>query len=143
MPRKTWEEKYAARTEPEIVVLPKPFGGGKAGDRMVISSPAAVEAELRRIPPGTVIDLSEFRRRLARSHQADLCCPTSTSIFLRIVAEVVLEKMSEGADDDTVAPFWRAVNPESPLAGRLSCGLNGSRRSESRNGKRSPSQDRL
>ncbi|MFM1807658.1 MAG: hypothetical protein RLZZ242_383, partial [Bacteroidota bacterium] len=47
-------------------------------------------------------------------------CPMTTSIFLRIVAEYNLEKMAR--NESEVAPFWRAIDPKSDLAKKLSCG---------------------
>jgi len=120
--RKSWQEKYATTKESKVVVLPAPFAGAPAGAKMVVSNPAEVEAELRRIPRGGTVNLAEFRKRLASNHGADVACPTSSSIFVRIVAEVALEQLQAGTPIDQIAPFWRVVEPNSPMAGKISCG---------------------
>jgi len=68
--------------------------------------------------------MAEFRDRLAKGAGADFTCPLSSGIFLRIVAEDALESMHEGAAIDEITPFWRAIEPESALAGKLSCGAD-------------------
>lgn len=119
---KTWRQKFENGRVPEVEVLEKPFGGMIPGDRMLISTPGEVDAELRTIPPGKTLSIPEFRNRLAKKHGAVGCCPLTTSIFLRIVAEVALEEMAEGKT--AVAPFWRVVDAKSPVAKKLSCGAD-------------------
>lgn len=115
MAKKTWQEKFNTRCEPELEVLQKDFGGMKAGQTMLISTPAEVEATIRAIPRGQQLSMVELRQKLADPHHADGCCPMTASIFTRIVAELSLE---QGTD----VPFWRVVDPKSPLAQKLSCG---------------------
>ena len=64
----------------------------------------------------------KIRGDLAVRNQADYTCPVSTGIFLRIVAESAYEELMEGAPTEAVAPFWRAIDPKSPLAAKLTCG---------------------
>lgn len=120
--RKTWQEKYATTKEPKVFELEAPFGGAPAGAKMLVSCPAEVEVELRKIPKGAIVTLADFRNRLAARHGAQVACPTSSSIFVRIVAEVALEQLQAGKGIDEVAPFWRVVDPGSPMATKLSCG---------------------
>lgn len=118
MPR-SWEEKYLGAKPPHVTVLSKPFAGLKPGQRLFIASPALLENRLRAIPAGRTLDLPVFRAAMATENGADATCPTSTAIFLRIVAERALARLAVGEDP---APFWRLIAPESPLARRLSCG---------------------
>lgn len=118
--RKTWQEKFDNGKEPHIEVLPKPFAGAPAGSKMLISTPAQVAREIGAIPYGQTVPLRDFRALLARAAGADVACPTSTSIFVRIAAEVACEALSQGRQD--VTPFWRVVDPNSELASKLSCG---------------------
>jgi len=118
--RKTWREKYVTVAEPTVQVLEKSGMGMKAGDRMLISTPAEIEAEIRRIPEGETLTPAELREELAASHGADVTCPLTTGIFLRIVSECALEELGDGNAD--IAPFWRVVDPTSDLAKKLSCG---------------------
>jgi len=114
---KSWEQKYHDAKPPHVTVLAKPFAGVGAGERLFIASPALLDARIRAIPPGRTQDPVALRAELAQENGAVATCPTSTAIFLRIVAERALERME---DDPT--PFWRVIAPDSPLARKLSCG---------------------
>lgn len=63
-----------------------------------------------------------LRHALAQAQAADATCPVSTAIFLRVVAEAARDEMQAGARAAEVAPFWRVIEPESPLAKKLRCG---------------------
>lgn len=119
---KTWREKYATRTEPEVQILSVPFAGMKPGQKMLISTPAEIEAYVRSVRPGETVEVQAMRAELAHRHQAEVTCPTTTSIFLRIVSEIALEDLAEGKATEAVTPFWRVVDPKSPLAKKLTCG---------------------
>ena len=114
---KSWDEKYRSAKPPHVTVLQKPFAGIGAGESLFIASPPLLDARIRAIPPGRTHDPVALRAELARENGAVATCPTSTAIFLRIVAERALERL---ADDPT--PFWRVIAPDSPLARKLSCG---------------------
>ena len=120
MARKGWEQKYTGARPPHVVVLEKPYGGLPAGKRLFVAAPLLIEDRVRAVPRGATLTVAALREALAREHGADATCPTSTAIFLRIVAERALERMALGDPDP--APFWRVVDPDSPLAGKLSCG---------------------
>ncbi len=113
---KSWDQKYHGAKPPHVAVLDKPYAGLRPGQRLFIASPALLDASIRAIPSGQAMEVAALRMSLAREHGADATCPTSTAIFLRIVAERALE-----ARDDP-APFWRVIAPDSPLARKLSCG---------------------
>ena len=120
MARKSWDQKYHGAKPAHVVVLEKPYAGLAAGRRLFIAAPALVEARLRGVPRGTTLTVPALRDALAREHGAHATCPTSTAIFLRIVAERALERMATGDPDP--APFWRVIDPDSPLAAKLTCG---------------------
>ena len=65
-----------------------------------------------------------MRDDLAKDYQADKTCPVTTGIFLRIVSEASYEEYSNGIDLNVITPFWRMVNPNSKLAGKLACGID-------------------
>ena len=119
---KSWEAKFYTRTQPEIKTQDKDFADIKAGEVMLISTPAAVAAYIRAIAVGQTVDVKQLRRDLAAAAGADKTCPLTTSIFLRIVAERSLELMAAG--QEPLAPFWRVIDPASPLAHKLSCGAD-------------------
>ena len=124
MPRakKTWADKKRARP-PHMVTLDKDFAGVPAGSRLLISSPAEVEDFLTlKLPSGSTMSIQQLRRELAELHDADATCPVSTSIFLRAVAEAAWDDIEAGRPASEVAPFWRVVDPASPLAKKLRAG---------------------
>ena len=119
---KTWSEKRQAKP-PHTVTLDKDFAGVPAGSRLLISSPVELEDYLReQVPVGTTKAIQQVRRELAVLHKADATCPVSTSIFLRTVAEVAWDQIEAGTPVTEVAPFWRVVDPKSPLAKKLRAG---------------------
>src|SRR5690606_24381401 len=84
--------------------------------------PRELDRILRAVPAGTTIDIATLREQLADANDADATCAATTSMFLRIVAVAAPDEVADGAAWDEVTPFWRAIDPHSPLAGRLSCG---------------------
>jgi hypothetical protein len=65
-----------------------------------------------------------MRRQLAARYQADGMCPLTAGIGLRIVSECAWEEIDAGKDPGQATPFWRIVDPASPLAGKLPCGAD-------------------
>jgi hypothetical protein len=123
--KKTWKEKLASAKPAHISVLEKAFGGVPAGARLAISSPADIAKLLAKSKPGETFTIPDLRGKIAAQMKADAACPVTTSIFLRIVAEAALEDLEAGADASKVTPFWRAIDPNTPLAAKLSCGAAG------------------
>jgi hypothetical protein len=64
------------------------------------------------------------RRRRRKAHGAEISCPISTSIFARIAAEAALEQSEAGASLSEVTPFRRVIDEASPIAKKLSCGVD-------------------
>lgn len=120
--RTTWTQKLAKPGDPVVKPLDTPFAGHAVGDLMLISTPAEIDRRVRRLRRGTALTIPELRARLARNAGADFACPLTTGIFLRIVAEAALERLAQGEDVQHITPFWRAIDPESALASKLTCG---------------------
>ncbi|HZF78428.1 MAG TPA: hypothetical protein VEZ89_01440, partial [Rubrivivax sp.] len=119
---KTWADKRRVKP-PHTVTLDRDFAGIPAGSRLLISCPIELEDYLRtHVPAGTTKEIQQVRRELAALHKADATCPVSTSIFLRTVAEAAWDELESGKDISQVAPFWRVVDPKSPLAKKLRAG---------------------
>lgn len=57
--------------------------------------------------------VSEIRRRLAIEFSADVTCPLTTGIFIRIVAEAAEENRAGGRK--RVTPYWRVVRDDGTL----------------------------
>lgn len=98
--------------------------GLPVGTRLYISSPREVGEMMRTLKAGQGSSLVEMRSLLAQKAGAEATCPMTTSIFARIVAEDGLERLQNGAKAEDIAPFWRWVDEKSPLAKKLSCGVD-------------------
>ncbi|MDB5412933.1 MAG: hypothetical protein JWR10_1268 [Rubritepida sp.] len=118
----SWGDQYRAAKPARVTVLEKPFAGLREGARLFVASPKVIDAYLRAIPTGKTRDVATMRAALAKKHKAEATCPTSTAIFLRIVAECALERVAAGEAVSAVPPFWRLVEPDGLLAKKLSCG---------------------
>jgi alkylated DNA nucleotide flippase Atl1 len=112
-PRKTPREKMESARTARLVAIPpkmqKRWGKGK----MLIPSAFDVEALIRKVPSGKVITQAQLRERLARAARADVACPITTGIFIRIVAEAAAEAIKAGKS--RVTPFWRVVRHDGRL----------------------------
>lgn len=118
----SWQERLKKGKTPVVKLLDFDFAGLKRGTTMVVSSPYEVDRYIRSIPFGETRSIHQMRADLARDHGADATCPASTPIFLRVVSEAAFEQVCSGASLDSVAPFWRIVEPGSRIAQRLACG---------------------
>lgn len=119
---KSWQQRLKSDKKPLVKDLTFDFAGLKAGTTMLVSSPLAIEAYLRKIPAGSQRTVERMRADLAKKHKADGACPVSSAIFLRIVSEAAFEQLAAGTPLNEVAPFWRVVTADSPLARKLACG---------------------
>ncbi|MDA8686267.1 hypothetical protein N9L94_04555 [Robiginitalea sp.] len=120
--KKSWTDKFNAKSNFEIKVLEKAFWGHEVGDKMLIPSPAIIQDYINEHDAGIRLELNTMRDDLALTYGADFTCPLTTGIFLRIVAEMNHEQYAEGASLESICPFWRIIEPQSKLAGKLSFG---------------------
>jgi len=118
----TWRQKLETGRDPKVVRLKKTMSGVQAGSLLLVSSPREVDAYIRAIPNGGTVDQARLRADLAAEHGAGGACAISTGIFVRIASEAAWEEMQQGKSAAEVAPFWRVVDPDSALAGKLTCG---------------------
>ncbi len=118
--RKSWREKRDTARPPQVKVLDKPFAGMQAGQKMLIPSPSQIDAYLRAIPLGESRDVPTMRRELAARSGADVTCPVTTGIFLRILAEAAWEEMQQGKPVTEVTPVWRVLDARAPLWKKVS-----------------------
>jgi hypothetical protein len=121
--RKTWAEKMNPGSEPKIEKTDKDFADIPAGVKMLIATPAIVDAYVRHIPKGVHTSLQQMRKDLAAEYRADYTCPVTSGIFLRIVAENAYEEYQAGKPVSKIAPFWRMIDRKTPAAKKLSFGM--------------------
>ncbi|HJW16035.1 MAG TPA: hypothetical protein VJ499_02895 [Flavisolibacter sp.] len=120
--RKTWAEKLNVDRGPSIEKAGKDFGGVKAGQMMLIPTPKLVDAYIRQIPEGMQVDSLTLRKDLAAEYHAEITCPLTTGIFIRIAAEAAYEAYKKGTPLEKITPFWRVIDETSPTAKKLSFG---------------------
>jgi hypothetical protein len=89
---------------------------------MHISTPQIIENYIKQIAKRKAVDTVTMRNDLAIENNAIFTCPLTTGIFLRIVAEAAHEQMEQGIPLKNITPFWRVVEPNSPLAKKLTFG---------------------
>jgi hypothetical protein len=109
--------------EPHIVTMIPPGAPGYAeakGGAMVVSSPAEVDALVRKLKPGEVVTLDDIRAALARRHKVAVACPVSTAIFANMSARAAEERREHGVGIHDLTPWWRVLkkggflNPKLP-----------------------------
>lgn len=120
MAKKSWSEKFATKKATEIKRIDKKFADIPEGASMLIATPEIVAEYVQQIPSGKSTDIKTMRKDLAAEFHAEYTCPVTSGIFLRIVAEKAFEDIAAGKKD--VIPFWRIIQPDSPLAKKLSFG---------------------
>ena len=123
MAKKTWEEKLHIDKKPVIEKTDKDFAGIKTGQMMLIPTPLLVDAYIRQIPKGKEADTATIRKDLAAEYHAEVTCPLTTGIFIRIAAEAAYEQYMKGTPVSKITPFWRVINEKSPAAKKLSFGI--------------------
>ncbi|MBL8067027.1 MAG: hypothetical protein JNM28_01120 [Armatimonadetes bacterium] len=122
MAKKTWAQKMESGGDPEIETAAKDFSWVKAGTRILILNPRIVRDRVAKLGVGEFKTPAELREEWAGEYGADMTCPLTVGIFLRIVSEAAWDEHLAGAPLDSVTPFWRVVDPKSPLAKKLRCG---------------------
>jgi hypothetical protein len=120
--RKTWAEKLNIDRTPVIEKVDKDFAGVKTGQMMLIPTPKIVDRYIRQIPKGRQVDTETIRRDLAAEYHAEVTCPLTTGIFIRIAAEAAYEEYKNGKPVNKITPFWRVVGEKSSTAKKLTFG---------------------
>lgn len=124
MAKKTWIEKMNSGKQLEIKKVDCNFADIKAGDRMLIATPEIVAQYIRSIPKGKQTSLLQMRKDLAAAYNADITCPVTSGIFLRIVSEAAYEQYATGKSLRSTIPFWRMVSLDSNTAKKLTFGTS-------------------
>jgi len=121
--RKTWRQKLEEK-HPEhgkIIDVPPKMQNRFLIGKMVIPRPLDIDTLIRKIPTGKLATVIQIRDKLAVDADANCCCPLTTGIFLRIVAEVAEEDLRNGKKD--VTPYWRVLRADGSLNKRFPGGV--------------------
>jgi hypothetical protein len=114
-PRPSWTDKLNASKPPVVKPAPMNFAGMRAGQMMLIPSPKLVDDFIRKIPKGKALDMATMRTQLAKAHRAEVSCPVTTGIFLRIVVEAANEAHAAGKAVSDITPVWRVLDPKAAV----------------------------
>jgi ABC-type uncharacterized transport system ATPase subunit len=120
--KKSWLDKLNENKESKIKRIDIDFADIPAGSTMFIATPKLIDQYIKEIGIGKRINIKTIRKDLALAHNADYTCPVTTGIFLRIVTEANYEKLQQGERLEEITPFWRAIEPNSALAKKLTFG---------------------
>lgn len=115
--RKSWREKMEGAAEAKVVAIPPKMQTQCRKGKMLIPKPLDVDALIRKVPRGKVVTQAQLREKLARAAGADVACPITTGIFVRIVAEAAAEDLRAG--QSRVTPYWRVVRDDGRLIEKL------------------------
>lgn len=122
---KTWREKLNALKKPVRKPVPSDMAGMKKGEIMLIPTPQIIQEFVKAIPQGTALTTLEMRKTLAQNHDAEVTCPITTGIYLRIVTEAAFEDHDEGLPLEASTPVWRVLDEKVPLLKKLSAKQRG------------------
>lgn len=120
--RKTWTDKLHETKQAKVKRIETDFADIPAGSSMFIATPQIIDGYVKQLKKGAQVNIKTLRKDLALQHGADYTCPVTTGIFLRIVAEAAYENLQQGTPVSKLTPFWRVIEPDSPLAKKLSFG---------------------
>ena len=121
---KSWIEKRDIDKECQVKINPKKFADIPAGTKMLIPTPKIVDKLVKEIPDGIFLHSKQIRKKLANDYNAEMTCPVVTGISMRIISEAAYEEYQKNKDINKITPFWRIVEPDSKLAGKLACGID-------------------
>tara|TARA_B100000315_G_scaffold67772_1_gene61668 strand:+ start:1038 stop:1448 length:411 start_codon:yes stop_codon:yes gene_type:complete len=121
---KSWIEKRDSDKKHQVKINPKSWADMPAGIIMLIPTPKIVDRHVNQIPIGNFKQVIELRKEMANDYSANMSCPMVTGICLRIVSEASYEGYQINQDIKAITPFWRVVEPDSKLAGKLACGID-------------------
>ena len=119
---KSWREKMYNGKQPKVVITNKKLADVPENETMVIVTPIVVDEYINNIEPGKHTSLQQMRKDLAATYNAHFCCPITSGIFLRIVAEAAYEQYLNGKTINEITPFWRMIDRNSPCYKKLSFG---------------------
>lgn len=86
-----------------------------ASGKMLLPSPATVEAVLQRIPAHQLMTTELLRNILSAQFQVDATCPFNTKLCLRAIAN----------DPNRTAPYWRVLKQNGELMAYYPGGVEG------------------
>jgi hypothetical protein len=105
--RTSWREKLEKPQEARLEDVPPAMQRQLGPGKMLIPRPLDVDALIRTVARGRLVTMKQLRKRLAEQHAADVTCPLTTGIFVRIAAETAQEDLTKGRK--RITPYWRVL----------------------------------
>jgi hypothetical protein len=116
----SWTEKLNASKPPIVKPAPISFAGMRARQIMLIPSPKLLDDYIRKIPVGKTLDMATIRSQMAKAHRAEVSCPVTTGIFLRIVVEAANEAHEKRRPIKDITPVWRVIDAKAAILKKVS-----------------------
>ena len=116
---KSWNQKLQSAKPYQVKPAPVDMAGMRAGQIMLVPDSQILDEFIRQIPFGTDLQMPELRSELAKQYDAEVTCPITTGILMRIVAEAAYESVAGGAGVSEVTPVWRVISQRSPTIKKL------------------------
>ena len=120
---KTWTDKLADPRPHAVKPAPINIAGMKAGQLMLVPTARLVDSFIRGIPHGGSMDVRALRAALPAAHGTEVCCPITTGLHMRTVAEAAWEALANGTPVASITPAWRVLEAASPTLPKLSFDL--------------------
>lgn len=109
--------------EVSVKVLEQDVDGvGKAGQRVVTVNPRVIWVQMTQLDWGETCSVEEFQVKLLERLDGDIISTDTFGPSVITACEASYEDICRGAPIEFVAPFWRVIEPDSKIAGELSCG---------------------
>jgi len=118
--KKTWNERMHTGKKWQVKPAPMDIAGMKAGQIMLVPDGKLLASAIFNIPEGHSLGITKFRLELAKQHHAEVCCPITTGILLRIIAEAAFERYEAGDQLSDIPPIWRLLDEQAPTLKKLS-----------------------
>lgn len=109
----SWADKLRDGKSHQVKPVPVNIAGMKKGQVMLVPSARIVDAFIRGMPRGRLLETRELRVRLARRYRAEVTCPITMGFILRIFAEAAWEARQAGAAKAAITPVWRVLEADS------------------------------
>lgn len=112
--QKDWVAKLHNNKDlPKVVkitgMMTKRWGTGT----VVIAAPIEYDQMMKKVPKGKLMTVNEIRVKLAKKHQATICCPLTAGIFINIAARAAEQEREEGKKK--ITPYWRILKSRGEL----------------------------
>ncbi|MFH1005533.1 MAG: hypothetical protein V1781_08615 [Bacteroidota bacterium] len=112
--RKSWQEKLSdSHNLPKVEVIRPNMIQRWGSGTIVIPAPIEVDEMMKNVPKGKLTTINRIREKLARRHNATICCPITTGIFACISARAAEEARAEGKKN--ITPYWRTLKSKGEL----------------------------